>query len=67
MKELTQAFKLRTELHPNLSSYVCFLRACRDVKATPTLKKRAFPKLVDKGDYSRLDFSEILKHLENMA
>jgi len=61
MKELTQAFNLRTELHPNLSSYVCFLRACRDVKAKGVLIRRGFSKLVELEDYQKGDYAKIIK------
>lgn len=63
MKELQQAFKIRTELHPQLSSYVCFLRACRDVGAKGVLIRRGFNKLVDKSDYSKSDYSALISHI----
>ena len=67
MKELRKYFKHYTEIYPNLSSFMCFGKACKHVKPTRRQIQDGFRELVEKSDYSRSDYDLLISHLENMA
>jgi hypothetical protein len=67
MKQLTQTFNELQALNPNLSSFICFGRACKKLKPSKRNISEGFRKLVEKDDYEKRSYEKLLKHLENMA
>ena len=64
MKNLEHKFKIISESFPDLSSYICFGRACREVKPDSRTLRASFNKLVEKGDYEKGQKENILKYLQ---
>jgi hypothetical protein len=67
MKELKKYFEHYKQLYPNLSSFMWYGKACKQVKPNKSLIKRGFRLLVEKSDYSNSDYNYLILHLENMA
>jgi hypothetical protein len=67
MKELKKYFEHYKQLYQNLSSFMWYGKACKQVKPDLTLLKRGFRELVEKADYSHSDYDYLINHLKNMA
>lgn len=67
MKELKKYFEHYKFLYPNLSSFMWYGKACKQVKPNKSLIQRGFRLLVEKNDYSSSDYPYLILHLENMA
>jgi hypothetical protein len=64
MKTLEYQFNIISESFPNLSSFICYQRACAKVKPTKRTLRAGFRKMVEKDDYERRDIEKLLQHLE---
>jgi hypothetical protein len=64
MKKIKEKFLTISESFPNLSSLICFGRICRQMKLEKKQIRAGFRELVEKGDYERRDYENILKHLQ---
>ena len=67
MKELENVYHRRVESHPELSSFVCFCRAVRDVQPNRRALLQGFKKLVDINDYSATEKKDVMVWLEKYA
>jgi len=62
MKELKNQFTLITRQNPELSSFICFQRACRKLKLNKQQIAKGF-QLVDKDDYRRNESTALISHI----
>lgn len=63
MKQLTQTFNEIANSNPNLSSFICFGRACKICTRNRAVVSRGFYKLVDKQDYAKRDGASLINHI----
>jgi hypothetical protein len=67
MKELKKYFEHYQTLFPELSSFMQFVKAVKQVKPNTRVMRNGFRKLVDRSDYSKSDINQIFEWLGNLS
>lgn len=63
MKQLTQTFNEIAEANPNLSSFICYQRACIKLKLSKEQVVRNFNKFVEREDYNKSITQSLIDHI----
>lgn len=67
MRELRKYFEHYKIIYPELSSFMWFGKACKQVKPARRQIRDGFRQMVERGDYSSSDYEMLIFHLYNMA